>query len=288
MRRLVADIVFAVTAGSVAANAVVHLGAARAQRRDRTMRVRDDEPIPWVARTLSGFGAFLFECVATACLVLTLPLLLRPPAAARRGRDAGRPVVLLAGGVQHPLTFLWLVRRLRRDGWQPLARVVPAWGGIDERAAALGRTIAAIRRRAGTATVDLVAHGRGGLVARAYLRSAGPPSGVARLITVGTPHQGTEALPWGALRPGSPFLVRLAADDPVPALVEAVAIHSRQDAAVAPKARAYYPGAFNIEVGGPGHLALLVSRRVYALVRENLAAETSPAVSPAASDAGRA
>jgi hypothetical protein len=67
-------------------------------------------------------------------------------------------------------------------------------------------------------------------------------------------------------------LGRLAERDVVPELVECVSIYSADDAIVVPAANAYYPGALNIEVRGLGHLSLLFSRRVYQLVRENLAA----------------
>ncbi len=58
---------------------------------------------------------------------------------------------------------------------------------------------------------------------------------------------------------------------------DCISIYSADDAVVVPASRAYYPGAFNIEVRGLGHLSLLFSQRVYALVRENLSAERAPA-----------
>ena len=72
------------------------------------------------------------------------------------------------------------------------------------------------------------------------------------------------------MRPESPLLRRLGTDDPVPALVDCVAIYSSGDAVVVPPHNGYYKGAFNIELTGTGHMSMLFSRRVYALVRENL------------------
>ena len=122
----------------------------------------------------------------------------------------------------------------------------------------------------------------GGLVARASLRAGA--AGIHRIITLGTPHQGTRAFPWlGAdpmlrqMRPGSPCLQRLAAFDAAPHGAELISIYSLDDALVVPPANGYCPGAFNIEVRGPGHMSLLFSRRVYELVRENLAAEAERA-----------
>jgi len=208
--------------------------------------------------------------------------------------DPHPPVVLLHGYAQHPANFLWLARRLERDGWRHLYAVAhtPVGGDIERSARRLGETLDRVRRTAGASRVDIVAHSMGGLVARAYIRARGQASGVGRLITLGTPHQGTEIFPRfrldpmvGQMRPGSPLLARLAADDPVPRLADCISIYSADDAVVVPASRGYYPGAFNVEVRGLGHLSLLFSRRVYALVRENLAAERAPAPATAAGGA---
>src|SRR5207245_2103027 len=186
----------------------------------------------------------------------------------------------------HPANFTWLARRLRRDGWRHLYLVAhtPVGGDIERSAHRLGEALDRLRRATGASRVDIVAHSMGGLVARACIRARGQASGVGRLITLGTPHQGTEIFPRfrldpmvAQMRPGSPLLACLAADDPVPRLVDCISIYSADDAVVVPASRAYYPGAFNIEVRGLGHLSLLFSQSVYALVRENPPAEPPPA-----------
>ena len=99
---------------------------------------------------------------------------------------------------------------------------------------------------------------------------------VERLVTLGTPHQGTALAAFVSrpnvqpMRPGSLFLRRLAEDDPVPSAVSCTAIFSTFDALVFPAALAEYPGAMNIEIDDVGHLGLLLSARVYMLVEENL------------------
>jgi len=225
----------------------------------------------------------------TALLTLSIPLAFRR----QRVRDLeagepGRPVVLLHGYAQHTANFLWLARRLRRDGWIHLysVRHTALGGDIEQSGRQLAAAIDRIRRAAGATEVDVVAHSMGGLVARACVRAHGRASGIGRLITLGTPHQGTLVFSRialdpmvGQMRPTSPLLRRLAADDPIPDAVECVSIYSADDAIVVPPGNAYYPGALNIEVRGLGHMSLLFSRRVYELVRENLAA-------PAARDDG--
>jgi hypothetical protein len=182
---------------------------------------------------------------------------------------------VVAGGVWSAAARCVLARRLRRDGWRPVG-VVRLSGDVDEATRRLEKPLAALRGAARGRAVDVVAHGVAGLAARIHVRARGRESGVARLVTLGTPHQGTEA--WlgsgvrGEVWPGSPLLVRLAAADPVPALAECVSIYSADDALVLPPRAAYWSGALAIEVRGVGHAGLLLSRRVYGLVGESLAA----------------
>jgi pimeloyl-ACP methyl ester carboxylesterase len=280
-------VVLGVLAGSVAFNAAAYGDAALYRRRHPPdCPFDDDEAAPWPARALAWLRAFVAECTVTALLVLTLPLALRRqrvrPLAAG---DARRPVVLLHGYAQHTANFLWLVRRLRRDGWLHLytVRHTAIGGDIERSAQRLGDALDRIRRTSGAREVDVVAHSMGGLVARAWIGTRGRASGIARLVTLGTPHQGTLTLRWLAvdpmvdqMRPGSAVLRRLAAPDAVPTMVDCISIYSVDDALVVPASAAYCPGAFNVEVRGLGHMSLLFSRRVYELVRENLAAARDP------------
>jgi len=280
LARAIAVVIAGVAAGSVIFNLAAYRGAARYRRR---------YPVPCAEETfdrslaglLAWVGAFVREAAVTALLVLTVPFGLRRHRVRELGDGpARRPVVLLHGYAQHTANFLWLARRLRRDGWVHVysVRHTALGGDIERSAARLGDVIDGIRRACGASHVDIVAHSMGGLVARACIRARGGASGIGRLITLGTPHQGTRV--FSALRvepmllqmrPESPLLSRLGADDPVPSLVDCTAIYSVDDALVVPSSAAYYPGAFNIELRGLGHMSMLFSARVYELVRENLA-----------------
>jgi pimeloyl-ACP methyl ester carboxylesterase len=276
--RFVLAVLGGVLAAAVLANAIAYAGAA-AYRRRHARRCIEDEPPPWPARVLASSAIFTGECLALALVLLATPL------AAWRARSAPaagrRPIVLVHGYGLHAASFVALARRLRRDGWPHVHAVtlVPLGGDIERSARRLGAAIDRIRAASGTPQVDVVAHGMGGLVARAYVRGRGRASGIGRLLTIGTPHQGTHALAWLAfdpmvrqMRPGSPLMTRLLADDPVPALADCTAIASAHDARVVPPDLAYWPGAFNVEVQRLGHVSLLFSARVYELVRENLEA----------------
>jgi pimeloyl-ACP methyl ester carboxylesterase len=178
-----------------------------------------------------------------------------------------------------------LAARLERDGWL-VTIAAPALGvrDVGRRAERLAAALASVRRAAGGATIDVVAHGTGGLIARACLAAAGGAAGVGRLVTLGTPHQGSVAFRWfrldplaAALCPSAPALVRLGTDDRLPDLVDCTAIASAADVLTVPVERAYWPGAFNVTVQGVGHVGLLYSAAVYELIRENLAAAPEPA-----------
>lgn len=94
-----------------------------------------------------------------------------------------------------------------------------ASGGVGANLGVAGNAVDKALRWAGregfaAEKADVVAHGAGGLLARAYVQDLGEPfyrGDVRKVITVGTPHSGTG---WGDLIAASPFL-RTMADDVV-------------------------------------------------------------------------
>jgi pimeloyl-ACP methyl ester carboxylesterase len=106
--------------------------------------------------------------------------------------------------------------------------------------------------------VILVAHSMGGLVCRAWSQAHSNPR-IARLITLGTPHQGSvmaNRFHFKNLRqmqPGSEWLNRLGIEQ----ALRTTSIYSRHDNLVVP----YLAGSFGVgnlrEVKGIGHLGLL-------------------------------
>lgn len=286
--RAAGTILLAAIGASLVMNAVAYAGWAWAWRqRDPTCELLDDEaPPPLPARALAWFRTFALECAAGVRAALSVPLEL----GRETPRGSGRPVVIVTGWLQHRGHVGGLARRLRRDGLSVMVASAPGHD-VESRSASLAETIGRLRAASAGETVDVVACGSGGLVARACVRTRGRGSGIARLITLGTPHQGTRALPWlggfgrlSELRPASPLLAHLGTDDPVPAIADCIAIYSVDDALVLPSDAAYYPGAFNVELRGLGHLSLVSSRRVYDLVRENLGVGVAQPVAAPAGD----
>lgn len=187
------------------------------------------------------------------------------------------PLLLVHGYACSRGAWWWLRRRLEAAGWVVATiNLEPIYANIDDYVEPLARRIDEVLAATGAERLILVGHSMGGLVARAFLRRHGSAR-VARLVTLGTPHAGSELARIGLgrngrqMEPGNPWLRDLA--QPVPA-VDTVAIYSRHDNYVMPQANLELPGASNRPVDGMGHLAMLFSPRLAAVL---LAALEKPA-----------
>ncbi|MEW1861446.1 alpha/beta fold hydrolase [Streptomyces sp. NPDC088194] len=209
------------------------------------------------------------------------------------GRDQP-PVLLLHGFVDNRSAFTLLRRSLLRHGWTRVQALnySPLTGDIRTAAAMLGPHIERVCAESGHAQVDIVGHSLGGLVARYYVQCLGGDARVRNLVTMGTPHSGTRAVPALAphplarqMRPGSPVLAELAG--PAPGCrTRFVAFWSDLDEFMIPaeSARLEHPdlSTANIKVRGIGHLALPVHGSVAAEIRQAL---SGPGPLPDAIDA---
>ncbi|MEE1803982.1 alpha/beta fold hydrolase [Streptomyces sp. JV176] len=192
------------------------------------------------------------------------------------------PVVLLHGFVDNRSVFVLLRRSLARHGWQHLVSLNYSPLTCDIRTAAelLDRHIEEICARTGHRRVDVVGHSLGGLIARYYVQRMGGDSRVRTLITLGTPHEGTTAVPLAdahpvvrQMRPGSPVIEELR--QPAPGCrTRFVSFWSDADPLMAPvtTARIEHPDLLveNVLVSGVGHLALPIHPGVAAGIRHAL------------------
>lgn len=237
----------------LAVNAAAYASLRQAQRR-----------APEAALTPPIFlPAFLVEWLASLVwLVARLEWLRRPALRAPQGT-----LILVPEVRGSAASFWWLRARLADAGWASVA--APGIGGAADLDAAAAALEAWLRRQPpAAAPLVLLGHGIGGVVARRCAQRAGAPA-VRHVVTLGSPHQGSSALPYSVLGAAG---AAAAAPLNEAATVDVIAIYSEFDAWLQPLEKAYCPGAFNIAIHGVGHCATLLSPRVASLIVENLAA----------------
>ncbi|MDI3405495.1 lipase family alpha/beta hydrolase [Streptomyces cavernicola] len=198
---------------------------------------------------------------------------------------ADRPVLLLHGFVDNRSVFVLLRRALAREGRQHLASLNYSPLTCDIRGAAerLGRHVEETCERTGQPVVDVVGHSLGGLIARYYVQQLGGDVRVRTLVTLGSPHGGTAAVP---LMSAHPIVRQMRPDSDVIQELRQPAPHCRTrfvsfwsdlDTVMHPLETACvdHPDllAHNVQVTGVGHLALPVHPAVAAGIRQAIDAE---------------
>jgi triacylglycerol esterase/lipase EstA (alpha/beta hydrolase family) len=179
-----------------------------------------------------------------------------------------RPVILLHGYAMNRANFVGLAYRLARAGLGPIFGF-EYWslGRTGAAARQLAHFVDEVRKVTGAPAVDLVGHSMGGVVGRYYVQLVGGDGAVANLVTLGSPHFGTDVSRAGVgyasreLFVGSKMLHRLFTSPP-PAHTRITVIWSRADALVPGGRQQHVPGASEIIYDDLGHISLLASRRV--------------------------
>lgn len=214
----------------------------------------------WLRMLLGEYLAFLMGFI----VVMPFERLWMPP---DRLRPGTRPIVLVHGYGCSRGVWWWLRGRLEAAGHTVASvSLTPPYTSIGKLVPQLNRRVDEVCRITGADQVVLIAHSMGGLVCRSYLARYGK-SRVERLITLASPHTGTELARIGfgrnarEMEPGSLWLRDLATEDvPVPT----ISIRTPHDNYVMPQDNQRLPGAIDVELAGIGHLAALYSRRTAA------------------------
>ncbi|MFJ8788204.1 esterase/lipase family protein [Streptomyces sp. NPDC102462] len=246
---------------------------------------------------LAGLSVTLLKATALEVTILAGHLLLYPTGIIQERRSQAPsppngaaqlparpelPVVLLHGFIDNRSVFVLLRRHLAQQGRHHVQSLNYSPLTCDIRTAAelLGRHIEEICARTGSPQVDIVGHSLGGLIARYYVQRLSGHNRIRTLVTLGTPHSGTRAVPLAnahpivrQMRPGSDVIEELALPAP-DCGTRFVSFWSDLDSVMDPLESACldHPDllAENVPVTGIGHLALPVHPAVAARIRQAL------------------
>lgn len=239
--------------------------------------------------SLAWGSMFLREVAANALAIAAMPLgwaESAPSFSGGVGQESHRtPVVLVPGFGMNRSCFFPMQAALRARGWSwvhPVNRG-PRGGRIPEYARHLKREIEGLCAQSGQEQVDLVCHSMGGLIGAWYLQELDGAPRVRRLITMGTPWQGTRMAAFrGPLSEGADML----RDAPLIAALRAptvptLCIWSQQDQLMVPSQTACPPWASSAphssqELEMAGHLEMIASVSGIDAVSRALMSPTSP------------
>jgi pimeloyl-ACP methyl ester carboxylesterase len=213
-------------------------------------------------------------------------------------RACKRPILLLYGfaSTRRALRIVELRLRRRTDrcvfsinlgGYKETLNTA----GIVGLAKLVDEKVEAISRRYGVEEIDIVAHSKGGLIARYYIKRLNGARRVRHLVTLATPHRGTWAsffaiplLGWMArsvwqMTPFSPFIRQLH-KGAWPSSVNLVSISSTADW-IAPPSRCnldLLPGepTRNVQVAHVSHGAMLYSKEIFEHIVTALTTANAP------------
>ena len=195
------------------------------------------------------------------------------------GAKSGTPILLVHGYASNRGMWVRFRQRLlaAHMGQVYSLNLEPMFASIDEFAAQLHKRIEEVCHESGAAQVVVIAHSMGGIVTRAYMVTHGAGR-VAAFVTLGSPHQGTRMAALGIgrcvdqMRARGAWLSTL--EDMESASAGAtpptLSVYTKNDDLAYPPESAELAWASNVAVTGVGHVGLLFSAEVFALVQEYL------------------
>ncbi len=193
-------------------------------------------------------------------------------------RDGRIPIVMVHGYFSNRGYFGPLVRAMEAHGVRPIfaPNFVAAFATIEDFVEQLRGEIDRIVGATGEPQVILVCHSMGGLAARAYICAHGSAR-VKKLVTIASPHNGTVHARFGSganarqMMRASEFLLALCHQEGEKGPDCGVtSIYTPHDNLVAPQDTSRLAWARNIAIPGRGHVDILASERLAAIVVKEL------------------
>lgn len=216
---------------------------------------------PWTKAFWGEFKAALL------IFGLRLPWTMAPPdvllpTSQPQSNPGALPVLLVHGFICNHRVWDKVSLTLRQAGHPVLAvDLEPLFAPIDDYAPQIEQAVIKLRKQTGATKVVLVGHSMGGLAIRAWLRAQGAEQ-AARIITLGTPHHGTQAPQWVSTPNGeqmkwhSTWVTELARDEtPTKRQLMRLAL-THHDNIVFPQREQVLDGALVTEFSGIGHLQM--------------------------------
>jgi pimeloyl-ACP methyl ester carboxylesterase len=179
--------------------------------------------------------------------------------------DAGaqRGVLLVHGLVcNRGLWNRWLSRLARQGTPFVAVNLEPVFGSIDDGMEIIEQAMRQLEQCTGRAPV-IVAHSMGGLSVRRWWAERGDDTRVHRLITLGTPHQGTWLARFATsfnarqMRPGSAWLRTLVGREPASRGSRITCFYGHCDNIVFPPRCGVMPGAAEHHLQGVAHVHMV-------------------------------
>jgi triacylglycerol lipase len=238
-------------------------------------------PVHFRLGVFQAFRTFWRESTASlSAFVWRMPflpnLILKQPATIDKAKVA---ILLVHGYGCNRAMWLKFSKGLSRQGYASEGiNLEPPLGSIDDYPSIIEQGVQALLDKTGAPQITIVAHSMGGLAARAFLNISTPQQNkrIAKVITLGTPHQGTvhaaigQGINTRQMRRKSHWRDALAARERPEDVAKLVCLLTHHDNIVAPQAGQTVNGAKTIELYGIGHVALAYSDEVLALVVNEL------------------
>ena len=229
--------------------------------------------------SIASISRFLREWLGISVLGLLWPWGIIQPKIVPKNNDQqqSHPPVLLVPGYLMNRSSMWpLALHLRRHGWTWAIPINHRHNtSIPTMAEQLSQQVEALCQASGSDQVDLVCHSMGGIISTWYVNQLKGLNKVRRIITLGTPWNGTQMSRWG---PGRETRDLAIGSDVIQQVqhpkVPVTAIWSDTDQLLIPSEVARCDGQENLELNECGHMEMLLSPRVYRLVRQALEQST--------------
>lgn len=226
--------------------------------------------LAWGITREVGASLLAYELYPLAILGNSLPAL---PVLWTKTESHRRPILLIHGIFHNKSAFFYLKQKLALKGWHHFRELdlLTSVYGIARLAEKVKSEVERLREEYETDQIDIVAHSMGGIVARYYLQKLGGDGVVRNLITLGTPHRGTDWSKYSILphirdlHPKSKLLQDLN-ELPPPAKTRVVSVAGKLDLMLLPRNTAQWPGVRCIELEQMGHAGLLFSKRVAQII----------------------